>query len=66
MRRRCYRLRRALLCIMPTFVATDEISQNVTSAADGAKLVVTVLSEVANATTKTQQSAQTILNATES
>ena len=32
--------------------ATGEISQNVTSAADGAKLIVTVLSEVAGATTE--------------
>ncbi len=35
--------------------ATGEILQNVTSAADGAKLVVTVLSEVAGATTETQE-----------
>ncbi len=35
--------------------ATGEISQNVTSAADGAKLIVTVLSEVADATTETQK-----------
>jgi methyl-accepting chemotaxis protein len=46
--------------------ATSEISQNVASAADGAKLIVTVLGEVAGATTKTQQSAQTVLNASES
>jgi methyl-accepting chemotaxis protein len=46
--------------------ATGEISQNVTSAADGAKLVVTVLSEVAGATTETQDSAQTVLAAAES
>ena len=46
--------------------ATGEISQNVTSAADGAKLVVTVLSEVAGATTETQESAQTVLAAAES
>jgi methyl-accepting chemotaxis protein len=46
--------------------ATGEISQNVANAADGAKLIVTVLSEVAGATTKTQQSAQTVLNASES
>ena len=43
--------------------ATAEISQNVTSAADGAKLIVTVLNEVAGATTETQQSAQTVLAA---
>jgi methyl-accepting chemotaxis protein len=46
--------------------ATSEISQNVTSAADGAKLIVTVLSEVAGATTETQESAQTALAASES
>ena len=46
--------------------ATSEISQNVTSAADGAKLIVTVLSEVAGATTETQQSARTVLAASES
>ena len=45
--------------------ATGEISQNVTSAADGAKLIVTVLSEVAGATTETQESAQTVLAASE-
>jgi methyl-accepting chemotaxis protein len=47
-------------------VATDEISHNVASAAEGAKLVVTVLSEVAGATTKTQQAAKTVLAASES
>jgi len=36
------------------------------SAADGAKLIVAVLSEVAGATTETQQSAQTVLTASES
>jgi len=46
--------------------ATSEISQNVTSAAEGAKLIVTVLSEVASATTETQYSAQTVLAASES
>jgi methyl-accepting chemotaxis protein len=46
--------------------ATGEISQNVTSAADGAKLIVTVLCEVAGATTETQESAQTVLAASES
>ena len=45
--------------------ATAEISQNVTSAADGAKLIVTVLGEVAGATTESQQSAQTVLAASE-
>jgi PAS domain S-box-containing protein len=46
--------------------ATREISQNVASAADGAKVIVTVLSEVAGATTETQRSAQTVLTASES
>ena len=36
------------------------------TATDGAKLVVTVLSEVADATAETQQSAQTVLAASES
>ncbi|MDI1346725.1 MAG: methyl-accepting chemotaxis protein [Pseudolabrys sp.] len=47
-------------------VATDEISQNVASAADGAKKIVAVLSEVAGATVKTQESAQTVLTASKS
>ncbi|MGC1695902.1 MAG: methyl-accepting chemotaxis protein [Pseudolabrys sp.] len=47
-------------------VATGEISQNVASAADGAKLIVSVLSELAGAATKTQESAQTVLAASES
>ena len=46
--------------------ATREISQNVASAAEGAKMVATVLNEVAGATNKTQQSAQTVLTASES
>jgi methyl-accepting chemotaxis protein len=46
--------------------ATGEISRNVASAADGAKLIVTVLSEVVGATTETQRSAQTVLTASES
>ncbi len=45
--------------------ATNEISQNVTSAASGAKLIVTVLREVAGATIETQDSAQTVLAASE-
>ena len=45
--------------------ATNEISQNVTSAAGGAKLIVTVLREVAGATIETQDSAQTVLAASE-
>jgi PAS domain S-box-containing protein len=47
-------------------VATREISQNVASAADGAKMIVTVLNEVTGATTETQLSAQTVLTASES
>ena len=46
--------------------ATGEISKNVTSAADESKLIVAVLSEVAGATTETQQSAQIVLTAAES
>jgi methyl-accepting chemotaxis protein len=46
--------------------ATAEISKNVESAADGTKLIVTVLSELAGATTETQQSAQIVLTASES
>jgi methyl-accepting chemotaxis protein len=46
--------------------ATGEISQNVAGAADGAKLIVTVLREVADATVESQQSAQTVLIASES
>ena len=46
--------------------ATGEISQNVAGAADGAKLIVTVLREVADATIESQQSAQTVLTASES
>ena len=46
--------------------ATGEISKNVTGAADGAKMIVAVLTEVADATTETQESAQTVLAAAES
>ena len=46
-------------------IATGEISQNVTGAADGAKLVVTVLSEVTGAAAETQKSAQKVLAASE-
>jgi len=45
--------------------ATGEISQNVAGAADGAKLIVTVLREVADATMESQRSAQTVLSASE-
>ena len=45
--------------------ATGEILQNVAGAASGAKLIVAVLSEVAGATTESQQSAQTVLTASE-
>jgi methyl-accepting chemotaxis protein len=47
-------------------VATQEISQNVTGAAEGTKTIVSVLNELAGAATKTQQSAQTVLTASES
>jgi methyl-accepting chemotaxis protein len=46
--------------------ATGEISQNVIGAADGTKLIVSVLNDVAGATTETQQSAQSVLTASES
>jgi methyl-accepting chemotaxis protein len=45
--------------------ATAEISQNVASAADGAKLVVSVLSDVTGAATETRQSAQSVLTASQ-
>jgi methyl-accepting chemotaxis protein len=45
--------------------ATGEISQNVASAADGAKLVVSVLSEVAGAADQTRQSAESVLTASQ-
>jgi methyl-accepting chemotaxis protein len=46
--------------------ATAEISQNVAGASDGAKLVATVLGEVARDASDNQQSAQTVLAAAES
>ncbi len=45
--------------------ATGEISQNVSSAAGGARIVVSVLSEVVGAATETRQSAQTVLDASQ-
>jgi methyl-accepting chemotaxis protein len=45
--------------------ATGEISQNVTSAAQGTGAVVSVLSEVAGAANETRTSAQTVLNASQ-
>ena len=45
--------------------ATAEISQNVTGAADGAKMVVSVLNEVAGAATDTRQSAESVLSASQ-
>jgi len=45
--------------------ATGEISQNVASAADGAKLVVSVLDEVSGAATETRQSAESVLIASQ-
>jgi len=45
--------------------ATGEISQNVAGAADGAKLVVSVLSEVAGAAIDTRQSAESMLSASQ-
>jgi len=45
--------------------ATGEITQNVTSAAQGTKEIVTVLGEVAGAATETRGSAETVLAASE-
>jgi methyl-accepting chemotaxis protein len=45
--------------------ATDEISHNVASAAQGAKMFTAVLREVAGAATETHVSAQTVLTASE-
>jgi methyl-accepting chemotaxis protein len=45
--------------------ATGEISQNVASAAQGTKEIVTVLGEVAGAATETRGSAETVLAASE-
>jgi methyl-accepting chemotaxis protein len=45
--------------------ATAEISQNVASAADGAKLVVMELAEVAGAATETRESAESVLTASQ-
>jgi methyl-accepting chemotaxis protein len=45
--------------------ATGEISQNVASAAGGAKLVVTVLDEVAGAAVETRTSAESVLTASQ-
>jgi methyl-accepting chemotaxis protein len=46
--------------------ATGAISQNVVSAADGSKAIVTVLGHVATAADETRHSAQTVLEASES
>jgi methyl-accepting chemotaxis protein len=46
--------------------ATGEISQNVSYAADSAKLIVSVLNELAGATTETRQSAHRVLTTAES
>lgn len=45
--------------------ATGEISHNIAAAAEGAKLIVAVLREMTEATTESQQSAQTVLGASE-
>lgn len=45
--------------------ATGKISQNMAGAAQGAKLIVSVLNDVAEATADSQRSAQTVLNASE-
>jgi methyl-accepting chemotaxis protein len=46
--------------------ATGEISQNVAYAAGSAKLIASVLGELAGATTETRQSAHRVLTAAES
>jgi methyl-accepting chemotaxis protein len=46
--------------------ATGEISQNVTSASDGAKIVVSVLGEVSGAAAETRHSAESVLTASQS
>jgi methyl-accepting chemotaxis protein len=46
--------------------ASDAISLNVAGASDGAKLIVTVLREVADATTESQESAHTVVTASNS
>ena len=45
--------------------ATSEISQNVTGAADGAKLVVSALGNVTGAAAETRQSAESVLTASQ-
>jgi methyl-accepting chemotaxis protein len=45
--------------------ATGEISQNVASASDGAKVVVSVLGEVTGAAAQTRQSAENVLTASQ-
>jgi methyl-accepting chemotaxis protein len=45
--------------------ATAEISQNVASAADGAKLVVSVLGNVTGAASETRHSAESVLSASQ-
>jgi methyl-accepting chemotaxis protein len=45
---------------------TSEISQNVTKAAQGAKVVTAVLDQVMNAVTKTRDSAGTVLTSSQS
>jgi len=45
--------------------ATGEISQNVASAANGAKMVVSVLDEVSGAAAETRQSAESVLTASQ-
>ena len=46
-------------------IATGEISRNVASAADGAKVIVAVLDQVAGAVSQTRGSADTVLQASE-
>jgi methyl-accepting chemotaxis protein len=45
--------------------ATGEISQNVASASDGAKVVVQVLGDVSGAAAQTRESAENVLSASQ-
>ncbi len=44
----------------------DKISHNVANAAQGSKVIVSILSDVASAATETRRSAQTVLSASDS
>jgi methyl-accepting chemotaxis protein len=46
--------------------ATGQISHNVANAAQGSKVIVSILNDVASAATETRRSAQTVLSASDS